>query len=156
MRFQSLVSLSAVALFTALSGTAATAADVDKTVAQKDGWASYAKQLGDKVASVNQKCGSSLTAAYDKSTYSEFDPIKDRTQAACQAGVDALAAVCSSDAGMAAVKNLKSASCRFSTSGTGVAAQGQTLLINIDPAKSSIVGKQAGGYTWASAIKEIL
>lgn len=152
MRFRFLTAAS----LTAFAGTASVAADVDKTVAQKDGWASYAKQLSDKVASVNQKCGSALTAAYDKSTYTEFDPIKDRTQAACQAGVDALSAVCATDAGKAAVKNLKNASCRFSSNGTGVSMQGQSLLINVDPAKSSIAGKQPGGYTWASAIKEIL
>ncbi len=147
------VAISACAAFTV---TATLAADVDKTVAQKDGWASYGKQLGEKVESVNKKCGSSLTASYDKSTYTEFDPLKDRTQAACQAGVDALSAICMTDAGKSAVKNLKNASCRFSTQGTGVAVQGQTLLINIDPAKSSIAGKQAGSYTWASAIKETL
>ena len=156
MRSPTLTAAAVVALVTAMAGTASLAADVDKTVAQKDAWASYGKQLADKATSVNQKCGSALTAAYDKSTYTEFDAIKDRTQAACQAGVDALAAVCSTEAGKAAVKNLKSASCRFSTSGTGVAMQGQSLLINIDPAKSSISGKQPGGYTWASAIKEIL
>ena len=147
------VAISACAAFTV---TATLAVDVDKTVAQKDGWASYGKQLGEKVESVNKKCGSSITASYDKSTYTEFDPLKDRTQAACQAGVDALSAICMTDAGKSAVKNLKNASCRFSTQGTGVAVQGQTLLINIDPAKSSIAGKQAGSYTWASAIKEIL
>lgn len=146
----------AIGACTCLPVAAAFAADVDKTVAQKEGWATYGKQLGEKVESVNKKCGSSMTASYDKSTYTEFDPIKDRTQAACQAGVDALSAICISDAGKSAVKGLKNASCRFSTQGTGVAVQGQTLLINIDPAKSSITGKQAGSYTWASAIKEIL
>ena len=105
---------------------------------------------------MKQKCRSTLTAVSDKSSYTEFDPIKDRTQAAWHSGVDALAAVCSSDAGKATVKNLESASCRFSNVGTGVAAQGQTLLLNIDPAKSSIAGKQPGSYPWASAIKEIL
>jgi hypothetical protein len=132
------------------------AADVDKTVAQKDGWASYAKQLAVSVERVNKACGSAITASYDKSTYTEFDPIKDRTQSACQAGVDALAAVCATDAGKSAVKTLKRASCRFSTNGTGVANDGGTLMINIDPAKSTITGKPPGGYTWASAIKEIM
>lgn len=140
----------------ALTALTAFAAEVDKTVAQKDGWTSYGKQLGEKVDSVNKKCGSSITANYDKSTYTEFDPLKDRTQAACQAGVDALSAICMTDAGKSAIKNLKNASCRFSTQGTGVSVQGQTLLINIDPAKSSIAGKQSGSYTWSSAIKEIL
>ena len=156
MCIKSVVRAVAISACTAFTVTATMAADVDKTVAQKDGWASYGKQLGEKVESVNKKCGSSMTASYDKSTYAEFDPLKDRTQAACQAGVDALSAICMTDAGKSAVKNLKNASCRFSTQGTGVAVQGQTLLINIDPAKSSIAGKQAGSYTWASAIKETL
>ena len=156
MRIKSVFRALATSACACLAATATSAADVDKTVAQKDGWANYAKQLLDKVESVNKKCGSSMTASYDKSTYTEFDPLKDRTQAACQAGVDALSAICMNDAGKSAVKNLKNASCRFSTQGTGVAVQGQTLLINVDPAKSSIAGKQPGGYTWASAIKEIL
>ncbi len=155
MRLQPVFSATFIGLFAALA-SAASAADVDKTIAQKDGWASYAKQLNEKVSQVNAKCGSNLTAAYDKSTYTEFDPIKDRTQAACQAGVDALSAICMTDAGKSAVKGLKNASCRFSTKGTGVATQGGTLMINIDPANSSISGKQPGGYTWASAIKEAM
>jgi hypothetical protein len=142
---------------TLIAGTSVCfAADVEKTVVQKDGWASYAKQLAVSVERVNKACGSTLSASYDKSTYPEFDPIKDRTQSACQAGVDALAAVCASDAGKSAVKQLKRASCRFSTQGTGVASEAGTLMINIDPAKSTITGKQPGGYTWASAIKEIM
>ena len=44
----------------ALALTVAFAADVDKTVQQKDDWASYGKQLAQKVESVNSKCGSSL------------------------------------------------------------------------------------------------
>ncbi len=156
MRIKSVCRASLIGVCAALSLGVTFAADVDKTVVQKDGWASYGKQLGEKVEGVNKKCGSSMTASYDKSTYAEFDPIKDRTQAACQAGVDALSAICMTDAGKSAVKNLKNASCRYSTQGTGVAVQGQTLLINIDPAKSSIAGKQPGSYSWASAIKEIL
>ncbi len=156
MQFKFVFRALTASAFAGLAMNASFAADVDKTIAQKDGWASYAKQLGDKVASVNKNCASSLTASYDKSTYTEFDPIKDRTQAACQAGVDALSAICTTDAGKSAVKNLKNATCRFSNQGTGIALQGQTLLINIDPAKSSISGKQPGGYTWASAIKESL
>ena len=99
-------------------------------------------------------CGSKLTASYDKSTYLEFDQIKDRTQAACQAGVGALSDVCITAAGKAAAKGISRATCKFSTAGTGVAVEGGTLIIKVDPANSSIAGKQAGGYTWASAIKE--
>ncbi len=148
--------LSFVAGGLALVAFSAQSADVDKTVAQKNGWADYAKQLNERVARVNTACGSSISASYDKSTYTEFDPIKDRTQSACQQGVEGLVALCGTDAGKSAAKTLKSASCRFSTSGTGVAVQGGTLIINIDPQKSSIVGKQPGSYTWSSALKEVL
>ena len=60
------------------------AADVDKTVAQKNGWSTYQTEITRVVDKVNGKCGSKLSASYDKSTYPEFDPIQDRTQAACQ------------------------------------------------------------------------
>ena len=33
------------------------AADVDKTVAQKDGWAAYAGEINKKADEVNAKCG---------------------------------------------------------------------------------------------------
>ena len=79
MRNQSAVRALLVGSCAAFAMSVAFAADVDKTVQQKDGWASYAKQLAQKVESVNSKCGSSFTASYDKSTYAEFDPIKDRT-----------------------------------------------------------------------------
>lgn len=75
MRIKSVFRALATSAFACLAATATSAADVDKTVAQKDRWASYAKQLGEKVESVNKKCGSSMTASYDKSSYTEFDPL---------------------------------------------------------------------------------
>ena len=109
MRIKSVLRALAISACTACTSTATFAADVDKTVAQKDGWVSYGKQLGEKVETVNKKCGSFMTASYDKSTYAEFAPLNDRTQAACQAGVGALSAICITDAGKSAVKNLKNA-----------------------------------------------
>jgi hypothetical protein len=146
--------LLATVFATLTASNTVTAADVDRTIAQKTGWAQYSQYLKEVVDRVNQKCGSKLVASYDKSTYREFDPIKDRTQSACQAGIGALGDVCITDAGKAAARGIKNATCRFSTTGTGVAVEGGTLIIKIDPANSSITGKQVGSYSWASAIKE--
>ena len=132
------------------------AADVDKTVAQKNGWANYQAELDRVVGKVNAKCGSKLAASYDKSTYAEFDPIQDRTQSACQQAVGTLEAMCASDAGKSAVQGLKSASCGFSTDGTGVSVSGGTLKVKIDPKKSAVAGKKPGSYSWKSAIEENL
>ena len=140
----------------ALLASAAGAADVDKTVAQKNGWATYQTDLDRVVEKVNGKCGAKLKASYDKSTYAEFDPLQDRTQSAFQQAVGTLEAMCASDAGKSAVQGLKSATCEFSTSGTGVSAGGGTLKVRIDPKKSSIAGKMAGSYSWKSAIEESL
>lgn len=126
------------------------------TVAQKEGWANYEKELDRKVGEVNKACGSKLSGSYDRSTYSDFDPLTDRTQSACEQAVGTLSAVCASDAGKQAVAKLSKTTCKFSTSGTGVAVSGSTLVIKIDPAKSSITGKAAGSYSWASAIKEVI
>jgi catabolite regulation protein CreA len=131
-----------------------TAADIEKTIDQKNACADYAKRLKEVVDGTNKRCGSSLTASYDKSTYREFDPMKDRTQTACQSAISQLGDVCISDAGKAAAKGISRATCRFSTTGTGIVVEGSTLIIKIDPANSSITGKQAGSYSWASAIKE--
>lgn len=131
-------------------------AGVDDTVAQKEGWATYATELGRVTQKVNDTCGSQITASYDKTTYPSFDPLKDRTQAACQAAVSTLAALCTTDAGKESVRALKTATCRYSTSGTKVARDGTKLGVFVDPEKSSIVGAQAGSYSWASALREIL
>lgn len=139
-----------------ISSASAFAGEVDKTVAQKNGWAEYAQQLGKTVETVNKACASTISASYDKTSYTEFDPIKDRTQSACQAGVGAIAAMCITDAGKDAARKIKTATCRFSTTGTNVKFDGSKLTVNVDPANSSITGKQAGGYSWASALKEIM
>ena len=144
-----------VASLVALAATAS-AADVEKTVAQKNGWASYQTELNRTVDKVNGKCGSKMAASYDKSSYAEFDPVQNRTQSACQQAVGALESVCSTDAGKQAVQGLKSASCGFSTTGTGATAANGALKVRIDPAKSSIAGKKAGSYSWKSAIEEAL
>lgn len=127
------------------------------TVAQKNGWAAYDKDLKVKEEAVNKACGSALKSSYDKASYPAFDPLKDRTQGACEAAVGTLVEVCRSEDGKAAVKEtLTKTVCRLSTEGTRVSVDGGVLLIQIDPAKSSIVGKQAGSYSWKSALEEVL
>ena len=145
-----------VVLSMMLIGLNVVASDVEKTVQQKNGWATYQSEIDRKVGTVNQKCASKIRASYDKSTYPTFDPIQDRTQAACQAAVGTLANLCVSDAGKQAVQKIKTSSCQFSTSGTGVAFKEGALIIRIDPKNSSITGKSAGSYSWKSALEEVL
>ncbi|MEQ1569490.1 MAG: hypothetical protein ABMA64_27890 [Myxococcota bacterium] len=127
-----------------------------ETVAQQNGWAEYAAALGTKIAEVNRACGSTLTGAFDKSTYAAFDPLTDRTESACLQATGTLSAVCATDAGKRAVQSLKAVSCRWSSGGTHASKDGSTLVIDIDPANSGITGKQAGSYSWKSALEEIL
>ena len=136
--------------------TAICAADVDATLAQKNGWTTYQTEIDRIVGNVNAKCGSTLRASYDKQTYLRFDPIQDRTQAACQAAVGTLSALCMNDAGKQAVRSLSATRCRFSQNGTRVSREGSVLTIDIDPEKSSIVGALPGSYSWASALREAL
>ena len=138
-----------------LAGTAL-AAGVEDTVAQKDGWANYATELNRVTTKVNDTCGSTIASNYNKASYPTFDPIQDRTQAACQAAVSTLSALCTTDAGKTSVKALKTATCRFSTDGTKVTRDGTKLVVHVDPVKTSIVGAEAGSYSWASALREIL
>lgn len=140
----------------ALIAATASAADVDRTVNQKNGWAAYQTEINRIVGKVNAKCGSQISSSYDKSTYLEFDPIQDRTQSACQQAVGALEMVCATDAGKQAVKGLKSTVCMFSTTGTGVSVNNGSLKVKIDPKNSSITGKQPGSYSWKSALEENL
>ncbi len=132
------------------------AADVEGTLAQKNGWAAYQTGIDRTAAQVDAKCGGRLRAGYDKSSYPQFDPLRDRTQAACQAAVGTLAALCMNDAGKQAVQPLAAARCRFSTDGTRATRDGDTLIIHIDPQRTSITGAQPGSYSWASALREIL
>ncbi|WP_164016383.1 hypothetical protein [Pyxidicoccus trucidator] len=127
------------------------------TVAQKNGWVAYEKDLKAKEDAVNKACGAALKSSYDKTSYPAFDPLKDRTQSACQAAVGTLVEVCRTADGKAAVKEtLTKTVCRLSTEGTRVSVDAGTLLIHIDPDKGSIVGKQAGSYNWKSALEEVL
>ena len=135
---------------------AADAGDGGGSLVEREGWANYAKDLKTKISAVNNSCGSSLSASYDKSTYTNFDPMQDRTQGACEAAVGTLQAICATEEGKAAVQKLTRTVCKFSTTGTGIQKSGTTLVVKIDPAKSSITGKAAGSYSWASAIKEVL
>jgi hypothetical protein len=127
------------------------------TVAQKNGWAAYEKDLKAKEDAVNKACGTALKSSYDKASYPAFDPLKDRTQSACQAAVGTLVEVCRTAEGKAAVKEaLTQTVCRLSSDGTRVSRNGGVLLIHIDPAKSTIVGQKPGGYNWKNALEEVL
>ncbi|MCY1014552.1 hypothetical protein [Pyxidicoccus sp. MSG2] len=127
------------------------------TVAQKNGWATYEKDLKAKEDAVNKACGTALKSSYDKASYPAFDPLKDRTQSACQAAVGTVVEVCRTAEGKASVKEtLTKTVCRLSTEGTRVSVDAGVLVIHIDPDKSTIVGKQPGGYSWKSALEEVL
>ncbi|RKH74463.1 hypothetical protein [Corallococcus aberystwythensis] len=127
------------------------------TVAQKNGWATYDTELKKKEDAVNKACGSAVKSSYDRSTYPAFDPMKDRTQSACQMAVGTLVEVCRTPDGKAAVKEAVTKTvCRLSTEGTKVSLDGSVLTIHIDPEKSSIVGKEPGSYSWKSALEEVL
>ncbi|MBN8467671.1 hypothetical protein JYJ95_14215 [Corallococcus exiguus] len=127
------------------------------TVAQKNGWAAYDTELKKKEDAVNKACGSSLKSSYDRSTYPAFDPLKDRTQSACQMAVGTLVEVCGTADGKAAVKEAVTKTvCKLSTEGTKVSLDGSVMTIYIDPENTSITGKQSGSYSWKSAYEEIL
>ncbi|RKH47571.1 hypothetical protein [Corallococcus sicarius] len=113
------------------------------TVAQKNGWVVYETEL--------------KKSSYDKTSYPAFDPMKDRTQSACQSVVGTLVEVCGTPDGKAAVKEAVTQTvCRLSTEGTKVSLDGGVLTLHIDPVKSSIAGKEPGNYSWKGALEEVL
>lgn len=126
-------------------------------VTQKNGWAAYDAELKKKEDAVNKACGSALKSSYEKTSYPAFDPLKDRTQSACQAAVGTLVEVCGTADGKAAVKEAVTKTvCRLSTDGTRVSLDGGVLTVHIDPEKSSIAGKKPGNYSWKAALEEVL
>ncbi|NOK21583.1 hypothetical protein [Corallococcus carmarthensis] len=129
------------------------------TVAQKNGWAVYDAELKKKEDAVNKACGSAVKSSYEKASYPAFDPMKDRTQSACQSAVGTLVEVCGTADGKAAVKeSVTKTVCRLSTDGTKVSLDGGVLTIHIDPVKRSISGKNPENYSysWKSALEEVL
>ncbi|MBN9686391.1 MULTISPECIES: hypothetical protein [unclassified Corallococcus] len=127
------------------------------TVAQKNGWATYDAELKKREDAVNKACGSALKSSYERTSYPAFDPMKDRTQSACQMAVGTLVEVCGTADGKAAVKEaVKKTVCRLSTEGTKTSLDGGVLTIYIDPENTSITGKESGSYSWKSAYEEIL
>ena len=66
-------------------------------------------------------------------------------------------AICARDSGKAAVKkNVSSITCKRGDDGTKVSRDGTKLTVQLDPAKTSIVGKKPGATSWKSALEEIL
>lgn len=145
-----------LAALIALSPAAALADDVDRTIAQKNGWAEYAKMLEEKTQAVHDQCGVRLSASFDKSSYPSFDPIKDRTQAACRDVMNTLVAVCATPAGKEGVRAISKLICRYSATRTGLSVSGAELIVDIAPDHSAIVGKEKGSYSWKSALEELL
>lgn len=139
-----------------LSTGVALAGEVDKTIAQKNAWAERAKMLEEKARAVKDACGATLTAAFDKASYPEFDPMQDRTEAPCRDVLNTLVALCKSPAGKEGVAKVKQVSCKHSTTGTKVELKGDTLQVSIDPKRTSVEGLKKGGYSWKSALEEIL
>jgi hypothetical protein len=152
---KSTIALAAV-LACAFIRAEAQAQGVNATVAQKEGWIAYQKALDGVVAKVNAACGGTLAGAYDQSSYAAFDPVRDRTRAACQTAVSTLEPVCATEPGRLAVRNLRAVSCAFSTTGTRASLVDRNLVIRIDPERSAITGRQPGSYSWISALKELL
>lgn len=139
-----------------LSPGVALAGDVDKTIAQKNEWAERAEMLDEKARAVKDACGATLTAAFDKASYPEFDPMQDRTEAHCRDVLNTLVALCKSPAGKEGVAKVKQVSCKHSTTGTKVELRGDTLQVSIGPQKTGIVGLKKGSYSWKSALEGIL
>jgi hypothetical protein len=151
---------SALALIAALAfgiHASATAAPKGVSVADAEQWAQAEKELQQKVKPLNDACGSNVTASYDDKSYEGKSIDEARPNAACKQSFDALKEVCRTDIGKNAVKSkVTKFTCRFSTSGTKVSLSGSELVIHLDPKKTSIEGKQAGSYSWISALKEQL
>jgi hypothetical protein len=135
----------------------ATAAPKGVSVGDAEQWAQAEKELQAKVKPLNDACGSSVAAGYDDKSYEGISIYDARANAACKQSFDALKEVCRTDIGKAAVKaKVKKFTCRFSKTGTKVTHSGTELVVHLDPKKTSIEGKQAGSYSWISALKELL
>lgn len=135
---------------------AAHAGDVDVTIAQKQGWAEYDAMITEKASAVNTACGTKLTASFDRKSYPTFDRMKDRTEAPCRDLMNALVTVCASAPGREGVQKLTHVTCRYQEARTGLSVSGTTLIVDISPTQTSIVGKEKGSYSWKAAIEELL
>ena len=129
------------------------AADVDGTLAQKNGWAAYQTGIDRTAVQVDAKCGGRLRAGYDKTAIA-VRPAARPHPGACQAR-SVRSPRCDERCGKQSVQ-ARRGRCRFSTDGTRVTPNGDTLTVHIDPERTSITGAQAGSYSWASALREAL
>ena len=148
-----------LALLLALSGVYGTADAAPKGVDLQDSerWLEAEKELQAKVKPLNEACGSALSASYDDPSYQGISYDDARANAACKLSFDHLKEVCRTEMGKTAVRNkVTKFTCRFSKTGTRTSLEGKQLVIHLDPKKTGIVGKQAGSYSWISAIKELL
>jgi hypothetical protein len=120
-------------------------------------WAEMSKHIDDKAAEASDKCGAKISGGFDIPSFKGQDLMKQSPTGACRDAVNTVTAICASTIGKGTVqKSVATLTCRRSTEGTKVIRQGKTVIIMLDPEKTSITGKEKGGYSWKSAFEEIL
>ncbi len=148
---------SAASLIALLAVAPHLAGAADLTLAQQRGWAEYHEGIVNTAKRAGAACATTFNASYDQASYPNFDPMTDLTRAACQHGIDGLAAACRDDAGKQAAQSIKTLTCRYSTTDTGVERQGDQLIFRINPDKrGETVLKSGEVSTWANAVLELL
>ncbi len=120
-------------------------------------WDQMIKHIDDKAKDASDKCGVAITAKFDVASFKGQDLAKSPPTAACRDAVNNVTAICAKDSGKAAVqRNVSSITCKRGDDGTKVSRDGTKLTVQLDPAKTGIVGKKPGATSWKSALEEIL
>lgn len=146
-----------LAVSTALLAVATGASGSELTAVQKRGWADYTDGIEKMAAKMGEVCGTTFAAAYDTASYPNFDPNTDMTRGTCEKGISTLRDACRDDIGKEAASAIKTLTCRYSTTDTGVTRNGDELIFRINPDNRGEVKLQSGSVsTWENAVIELL
>lgn len=156
-RMLAVLSLLAPAAIVLAATHPAEADGAEMSLKDKQQWAEMSKHIDAKAAQATEKCGTTITASFDIPSFKGQDLFRQSPTGACRDAVNTVTAICASDLGKATVqKSVSTITCRRSNDGTKVSREGKNVVIHLDPAKTAIVGKEKGSYSWKSALEETL
>jgi hypothetical protein len=141
-----------------LVATPPAGADVSEMVLKERlQWAEMTKHIDEKAKLASDKCGVTITAGFDIPSFKGQDLFKQPPTGVCRDVVNTVATLCSTPIGKSTVqKSVSTITCRKGADGTKATRQAKGIVVHADPAKTGIVGKQKGSYSWKSALEEIL
>ena len=150
-------SVTAATLALALGSSAVAAPARSPSLEEKEFFAEAQKSLDEKAKTVNEKCGTTITARIDVDSFVQADAGTTGIKHPCENALLAVGEVCRTDEGKKTVaEKITSYTCRHTASDSQAELSKKQLIAHVNPKSGAIKGKKPGSYSWLSAVKELL